>query len=406
MMKWLIGIFPVVRILNFFHYMSVRKIGALALLIYGWVTLGTSGCSKVDFSALPDESCLSMNQAYGGSACAVGPSGLQSYNYTVVTGSVDLLLIDDNSGSMYVEQEKMANQFPDFLDSISKLSYNIAITSTDVDSSGEGRDGRFFNFGNGQNVLSNTTRTKDSTHYANIPLFQNTIKRSETLDCPDGPSCPSGDERGIYAAVRAMERVENRDFFRPGGHLAIVILSDEDERSSGGGAPGSEVNGGPISQNYLQGFKDKPETLVSMAKEILSPGKSMSVHSIIIRPGDTTCFQNQNSQGGGVKGFYGTQYAKLSSPSAELKSMGPLKIGTLGNICSSNYTVEMGEIAQYIKTSRIQLPCKPVSGSLNVTYLDGVTANQKEILSDTNQLEFIPAIEAGHKIQLEFSCNR
>lgn len=384
--------------------------GARALIQFGVMGFLFLGCSKVDFSALPPASCVAMNTAHGANSCISGPSGTENYDYTVATGDVDILFIDDNSGSMYVEQQKMANQFPGFLDSIHRLSYQIAITSTDVAGGGEGQDGRFFSFGNGSNVLKNSSRIKDSTHYQNIPLFQETIKREETLNCPDGPGCPSGDERGIYAAIRSLERVENRDFFRPGGHLAIVILSDEDERSSGGGAPGSEVNGGPISPNYMATEKDLPETLVAKAKEILPPTKSLSVHSIIIVPenyaeADPTCHGAQNSQGGGVKGFYGTQYARLSKPSSALMAMGPIKPGTLGNICSPNYTAEMGQIAQYLRTSVLQLPCEPVPGTLRVTYLDAVPSNQNEFLNDLNQIQFSPPLEAGRRVRLQFTCN-
>lgn len=394
-----------VRILYFFHNMKMERIRAWAPLLVGSTLWMALGCSKVDFQALPPDSCISMNQAYGDGTCVVSSGGSQSYNYQVVSGDVDILFIDDNSGSMYTEQRKMADQFPGFLDGISKLSYNIAITSTDVDDLAEGKDGQFFNFGNGKKILTNSSRVKDQTHSQNIPLFQNTIKRQETLDCPNGPSCPSGDERGIYAAIRSLERVENRDFFRPGGHLALVILSDEDERSSGGGAPGSEINGGAISSNYLAQDKDKPETFLATAREILSPGKSISVHSIIIRPGDTSCHASQNSQGGGVKGFYGTQYARLSQPSSDLKSIAPLKTGTVGNICSSNYTREMGEIAQYLTTAKIQLPCKPDDGSLSVTYPNGgVPSNQSVSLNASQELEFTPSIEAGTQIQLSFTC--
>src|SRR4051812_11539371 len=49
---------------------------------------------------------------------------------TVGVGMVDILIIDDNSGSMSPEQAKMATRFPDFLNSITHLDYRIAITTT------------------------------------------------------------------------------------------------------------------------------------------------------------------------------------------------------------------------------------------------------------------------------------
>jgi hypothetical protein len=128
------------------------------------------------------------------------------------------------------------------------------------------------------------------------------------------------------------------------------------------------------------------------------------VHSIIIDPNDSTgCYADQNSQDG-VKGFYGTQYARLSRPTSALMNLGPLKPGTVGNICSLDYTQQMGDIARYLKTAKVQLPCRPLDGSLKVTYLDSSAPNQNEFITASNELQFSPPIPAGSRVQLEFSC--
>lgn len=362
------------------------------------------GCSGVKFQSAPAASCSAVNQAFGAAACQVNPDGSRDFNYSVKTGEVDMLFVDDDSGSMYTEQEKMANQFPGFLDSLADFSYQIAIVSTDIDHLGPGNDGRFFEFAPGQTVLKNDSRSKDSTHYANIAKFQNTIKRQETLTCPDGPICPSGDERGIYALNRALERPENQSFLRPGGHLAIVILSDEDERSSGGGALGAEINGGAISNDYLAQSYDLPSTFVTHIKMHVPNNKSVSVHSIIVRPGDTACWNVQNSQAGGVKGFYGTQYALLSSPSAAFQAFANIVPGTLGSICSSNFTQEMGNIAANIRSEDIQLPCAPNKSTLHVDFLPTPSQTTTFDVDSQNHLIFRPAIAAGTNVHLTFNC--
>jgi hypothetical protein len=379
---------------------KVSLVSFIAGLIY-------SGCSAVKFDAVVPSSCKGMNSVYGSGACKVSAHSID-YDYTVTLGNVDILFIDDNSGSMYTEQEKMANQFPGFLDSISTLDYQIGIITTDVSKSGAGNKGQFLNFG-GQTVLKNSSRLKDATHYSNATKFQNTITRSETLLCPNQAGCPSGDERGIYALNMALDRGDNSGFFRPGGHLAIVILSDEDERSTGGGAPGSEINGGAVSNNYLAQDLDLPLTFAQKAAIQLRGAKSVSVHSIIVRPQtsisgqDSSCWSIQNAQGNGVKGYYGTQYAALSAPSDELKAIGTLMTGTLGSICSSNYTQEMGQISQFLNQKSVALPCDPKAGTLQVDFSPAQPGVTTSIDAD-HVLHFSPFVPAGVKVNLAFSC--
>src|SRR6185436_15414002 len=93
------------------------------------------------------------------------------------------------------------------------------------------QDGKFLQFtntshqGSGLYVINkNTPNAQD--------LFQGTIQRSETLACDQSgfsaAACPSTDERGIYAANLAIKSGQH-SFFRQGAHLALVILSDENE---------------------------------------------------------------------------------------------------------------------------------------------------------------------------------
>lgn len=368
-----------------------------------------TGCSQVGFRAESGGSCANTENAALNPTCKT-QSQSRDYDYTVKTGEVDLLFVDDDSGSMYVEQEKMANQFPGFLDSLAAFDYQIAIITTDVDGYSPGKNGRFLEFSSGLTILKNHSRQRDAIHFENIAKFQSTIKRSETLTCPSGPQCPSGDERGIYALNQALQRSENRPFFRSGGHLAIVILSDEDTRSSGGGAPGSEINGGPINSDYLAEALDLPETFAANTKRFLPADKSVSVHSIIIRPAvgsqpaDTACWSQQNNQGNGIKGFYGTQFAMLSFPSGFLKSISNLVDGTMGSICSSNYTQEMGNIANHIRSEDIRLPCTPEPTTLRVDFTPAPSQQTTFDVDSSNRINFYPPLPAGTSVRLRFSC--
>lgn len=371
-----------------------NKIWFAVVLILG---LGPVGCSDVAFKSRPNKLCTQFQQDFGSSGCVMDPKGFNVFNYSVNVGEVDILFVDDNSTSMYKEQTEMALRFPGFLDSIYRLDYRIGVITTDWRPDFNG--GSLLPFANGNRWIGNSSRQLDSQHTNNIDLFQKIIKRQETLDCQasgfSSSACPTGDERGIYSLNLALDRAEQRSFFRTGGHLAVVILSDENERS----------NGGQISGYGLEPY-DQPAVFVEKAKNTLGATKSLSVHSIVIRPGDQGCLDTQNAQGGGVKGFFGTLYAALSQPDNELKSKGPIIAGTLGNICSSNYTTELGDIASKINQtlSQIQLPCSPIDMAVDVGFDPAPLQQIFYSVDAQNRLNFTPAAPAGTKVTLKYKC--
>ena len=362
----------------------------LALL----VVLGPVGCTDVAFKSRTSQACLQFQQDFGGTDCSVDPNGLTSFHYSLNVGVVDILVVDDNSTSMYPEQSEMALRFPGFLDSVSRLDYRLAIITTDWKKD----PGGFLSFPNGQKSIANASRIIDATHTSNISQFQATIKRDETVKCEASgftdPNCPTGDERGIYNLNKALERSDQRAFFRPGGHLAVIILSDEDERSNSGG-----FSGYPLEE------LDQPLKFVQNTKLILGATKTVSVHSIIIRPGDVSCFNTQNQQPG-VKGFYGTLYSQLSLPGSDLKAAGNIIPGGTGSICSSNYTTELGDIASKINQTlkTIQLPCRPDQDHVDVTFTPAPVDQIYYSIDVDNRLQLTPAAPAGTKVSLAYKC--
>jgi hypothetical protein len=356
------------------------------------------GCDKVDFSTAPFE----PRPFEDGTICTQSADSLEvvSCSGTKKAGMVDILFVDDNSGSMYKEQTSMATKFPTFIDSIKNLDYHISIITTDVSASkdnppdeannfGALQDGQFIPFPNGSKVISNATTDPNGQ-------FQVTIQRDETKKC-DGsyPICPSGDERGIYAVNLALDRADTT-FFRGDSHLAIVILSDEDERS----------NGGNFSEKPLEDY-DKPHTLVQKLGSVFGNDKTMSVHGVVIRPGDTACFDKQNAQTG-VKGFYANVYKELTDPSPSLKNAGNIVKGHLGSICSEDYGVELGDIASKLQdnVNRIQLQCFPMDGTLSISYSPTPKNKISLEINSENQLVLNPPAPAGTEVAYSYDCQR
>jgi hypothetical protein len=360
----------------------------------------------------------------------VAQDGTDYFDYTARAngGLVDVLIVDDNSGSMSSEQAQMAQKFSSFLSQLDAkfIDYRIGIITTDVSSAatsstsddgasnslyneprainknGALQDGNLVPFENGAAFLTSSTADKET-------LFAKNIQRAETLQCeaylkqyPNSPlpqngyhaNCPSGDERGIFAANLFFEKNPS-SFVRPNAHLAVVVLSDEDVR-------GNLYGGG---DSYEMETKDLPQTLVDKVKSAYS-GKTLSVHSIIVKPGDAACEYKQDHQMGPasinpthgvtfnhIHGSQGTQYAKATE----------LTNGILGDICANDYGSQLANIGANIvdRLSDITLACA-APGSLEVTLSPakaGVTWN----LSGTT-LRLSEPLDPGTQIRVKYSC--
>jgi hypothetical protein len=323
------------------------------------------------------------------------------FDYTITTGEalVDILFVDDNSGSMYPEQSAIGDKFPNFISSLGSLDYRIAITTTDISSvsnppravnqNGKLQDGRLIEFAAGLNFLTKTTPNVNS-------LFLNTIKRAETLACeqsgfnPD--MCPSADERGIYAAWEAINRNES-SFIRPTAHLAVVIIADENERSVDSYTRNS--SGSDFWNTYYPiESKDRPETLVGLVNSLYYNSKTFGVHSIVVN--DNACQSAQSNQHG-VSAFFGDAYITLANITG----------GHVGSICSSNYGTELGQIGSAIvdRVASLKVACRPRNDSVTVTFQPqpnpgiGVTLDPIK-----KEIHFSRLVPPATKVRLQYEC--
>ncbi|MGE0632826.1 MAG: hypothetical protein AB7O96_10475 [Pseudobdellovibrionaceae bacterium] len=383
-----------------------------------------AACAPVKFSKEPPQSNCG---SYGLSAeqCVTASENTDKItdSFTVNGGLVDILFISDNSGSMGRQQIEMANRFSSFTESIKNLDYRIAITTQDISSSpnnearainGNGalQDGKLIPFPNGGPFLTKATPNVDNE-------FAQTIKRNETIQCenwlsgsdatslrnsgrinssdyqvPFKANCTSGDDRPIYATNLVVQ--ENPSgFIRPTAHLAVVLLTDEDNRSFGcdvNTGAGQEQCASGRSQYTLQSA-DLNETLINNVSTRF-PQKTFSVHAIIVRPGDMGCLDAQNQELSGVlKSREGHTYAQLVSQTS----------GVLGDICSNNYTHELGQIGSNI-VDRIQdrnLFCAN-PGDLDINFEPATKAVSWVIENKT--VKFANPLDPGVKVTLSYTC--
>ncbi len=390
--------------------MRAQWIGLFVSIAISIVT----GCSNVGFQSMPKLSCDSVSAAQDTACQLVGDTLF--YDLSFKTGEVDILFVDDNSGSMWSQQQKMANAFPNFFSAIKGLFYQIGIITTGVSSSGVSAnatngngaflDGQLLEF-HGTSGTASGLKVIDPSTANGEDLFKGTIQRKETLNCLNSnfaaSSCPADDERGIYALNMAVDRNES-GFFRPGAHLAVVILTNEDERSQGGVDYHDGNTPDPL-ETY-----DLPQTFVTKMAGLF-PSKSISVHSVVTN--NSACMKslfNISNSGVVTFGYIGYQYMDLAQPTSALLGLGNIMPGVVGSICASDYGAQLGNIAQEVtnntKVSPKQLPCNPDKTKISITTTPAQYANQVQYsINAQNQVTFTN-VPTGIQVTFSYACPR
>lgn len=274
---------------------------------------------------------------------------------------VDILFVVDNSGSMQYEQKSMASRVKNFLDVVQGLDWQAAVTTTDPSHSTYG-DGRLV----AMKGLSGTYILNSNMDPAiSKSVLSNTLQRSET---------GSGSEQGIYATYRAIERGVmstgvNRSFVRDGAQLAVVVISDEDESANG--------------------FKNDPTNLINYIQNSFGGQKGFSFHSIIARPGDKACLNGE----GATAGY-------------RLQKMAQLTGGLVGDVCATDYAVQMQGVAEGVRATlkTLTLSCEPIEDAFRKIHVlkDGQIYNGAYVKTGVN-LMFTEMLPAGN-YEVVYTC--
>ena len=362
-----------------------------SVLIMLAITVGTSiyiGCSPVSFSKDPLV-CPPSTQENGDSCVHLNGKLYFEESLKVGGGQVDVLFVDDNSGSMSFEQKNMANKFDSLLQELDnrKADYRLAITTTDVagitgteartSTPSEVKDGGLLSFSGSKFLTSNSANI--------LEQFQKGIQRDETLKCetwirnnPNGgagysENCPSQYERGIFAANLVVQNNPG-SFIRAKSHLAVVIISDE------------ENNGGQsLSTN------DLPDTLINNIKAKY-PQKTFSAHAIITDTAQCKATQD-NQMGGSVKGSIGNSYKDLAQKTG----------GVVGSVCATDYGRQLGEIGLEIadRISEVALKCSNPQ-ELSVLFNNTNSVGYQMV---GNVLKFDQILPAHSDVKVKYACS-
>lgn len=378
-----------------------------------------AGCSPVKFD-LDESKCEQVGQS-----CIVLNGKFHFDNtITVGGGKVDILIVDDNSASMSFEQKNLANRFAGFVNQLENASadYRIGITTTDISSDVSGvagnpfrkinangafQDGKLIPFGPGVSFL---TKDSASSQLERVQLFNKTIVRPETAECEQFiaswiasgkgttnsnytqsylENCPSGDERGIFAANLTVKNNPN-NFIREDANLAVVFLSDEDVRS-----------GLYRTSGYALTADDQPNTLIENIKSKYGTGKNVRVHSIVVK--DSSCLAAQSNQklgtpevaatAGFVSGSIGRAYLKFPENGW----------GQSVDICSLNYPTSLGSISTSIID---QINSAPVACENPIDLQVTLTPSDSSIswTIDGKNVRFSTLLPFGTTARLNYDC--
>mgnify|MGYP000585450087 CR=1 FL=1 len=301
---------------------------------------------------------------------------------------VDILLVLDDSNSMGPDNQHIATRLQGFVNELSSsgLDWQMCLTLTHAMKVTADPKALYWGASTMWEGVTTSPRWLLKKGQSNVySVFVNTINRV-------GAETAFNDERAIKAAYSHAYNGDpsatgSSGCYRKDAALALIILSDEDERSIGGDCSQKTY---PDECQPME-KEDMPANYIKQIKDIFGAGKRLTANSIIVRPGDTACKIKQDM--GSAKSHYGVKYAELS----ELTS------GYVGNICEKDYSTNLNYFKDHIATSLASIPleCTPV-GSVDIDVEPAIDNLTTRI--ENQKLIFTPKVTAGRTINLRYQC--
>lgn len=290
---------------------------------------------------------------------------------TVDQNKVDVLLVVDDSGSMEKDNAKLANKLSGFVTRLenSNIDWQMCVTTTSTDYF-RGRPIQWQGSTNGSHILKKTSGNLHS-------IFRKTMTWI-------GAGFED-DERGILAMNLSLKDNGRSHCYRNKAALAVIVISDEDERSVGGNANLSSYDYKPL------GALDWPSSFLTTVKEVFPAGKRVVVNSIIVK--DKQCLDQQRAEASNARGYYGTKYRRLSN----------LTGGGVESICAADYSLSLQRFHSCIikKLGSLKLQCVPTK-TPNVK-VNGANYNAYISVSG-DKIYFNPAVEGPATITGSYCC--
>ena len=327
------------------------------ILILGLVfCVNCSNPVQFSFESLSEAELASLEENFdGGEGVNLNGVIYESFEITEVKTKIDILFVLDVSRSMRENLSKLGESMDSLLSRIRNFDWQMAFTTADHGDHmrvegrvGEERwrdykgslphFGRFMKLENHGNVLEQQILDKKTPSYNRI--FRDTLTLNSTRNCNDGlpPYCQGGHEQPLRSLKAALERDENRGFFRKDADFIAIVITNEDERIED-----------PKRATTAQEVRD---VFYSIHE---NRNKDFYGFGIIVESED--CYSRNNN--GSTKG----EYSKRVSELAEMTR------GRNVSICQSDYGIALRGISSLIRErsfDRIQLREIPQEDSVQV----------------------------------------
>ena len=364
--------------------------------------LGAFLLSGSVFISCAEKSFTKINRCQDFYKPCINKNGMDRFRYSFkVEGQVRIEFLMDNSGSMAEENKKVAHRFNDLRLQLDGLKWRAGISTTDVD--------------NENRILMNGQSFIDWNTVNPISTFTQAIQRTESIQCGDtrvaqegmasfkkqknrvyNDACPSGKESGIKTARKLVKNGRSFAISQGVGEVApwtFVMISDEDDHN--------------VYQQYKSESPSERNEIVKKQVADFEGELNQSLkgipwiwHSLIIRPGDEGCLDEQNRQGNDrTLGRYGHFYSELSQRTG----------GKVIDICQPNYGSALRDIGKDIaaKLNTIAIACQqPENLRVNIKDGDRIHVIDESDYTINNKIvEFDESIlGVGNTVNLEYKC--
>jgi hypothetical protein len=307
---------------------------------------------------------------------------------------LDLIFVIDNSGSMLNDSKKLALRLSNLFSQLntSNIDWQACLTlSSQMNTTSRG-----LVYGASASWIGNAN-SKTYILNKNSGNIQQIINDSITESHLAFGSVGSDNERLIKAASNHayygnFNNTYSSGCYRQQAAFSYIFISDEDENSVGG-----NQNLLISNEKYVpMETDDYPEFFVNNLKSMFGSNQRFTANSIIIKPGDITCRDLQQSEGFGPA-RYGVQFAQLSTITG----------GGIGSICDNDYSGNLDLFFAKIRNTMnsLTLECVP-KGQITASVLEsgqGSSASYS-VTPQGDKLIFTPAVPEGASVKVTYSC--
>ncbi len=301
--------------------------------------------------------------------------------------AVDILFVLDVSSSMKDNLKKLGSSMLDLLTYIQDFDWQMAFTTADHGDHKKvnGKVGRqrwknyrgeephfglFMNLEHRNKLLKDKILSKSNRFYDTIFLDTLTIHDENSRSLP--PFSQGDHEQPLRALKAAIERDENKNFFRPHSDLIAFIITNEDERVE-------DQENATTAREVVDAFQSQ-----------FSSDKNFYGFGILVKEGDVNCYNSQKRKGQSVE--YGKKVSELAQAA----------YGRNISICS-DYGSTLEGISQMIRSrvlDNIYLKTAfPKQDSIHVK----ITPKQNtEWKLEGRHIVFRPALKLGSEVQVSY----